>query len=392
MRLRKAPYTEFRRVSTSLDDYVSVDSSPVFLINNIPMMDMELKENDLITFMNPMCPQCRSRNVVRNGTCLRTLENGTVFRVQRYICRDCRYSFVARPPNYGYGRHYPDDVREKSVKTRVKTSLRKAADLFRIIGNVIISHETIRKYVPSTPMGMMESSGYFVYDEQYTHIDGVEKYRALLKDSQTGDFVEEILDDLTEGTLVNFFVEALSRFSIPDHVFITTDGYHYGSVLRMASERLSIRMRRQRCLFHIEKDLAHRIRDAKMEEHLDMAKKLIKYMFFQNETNLKKLGKNRDAIVKLTEGKNEEEIVEIMLEKINSLYGGDRIIASFLTFVKRHRKEVFLYLEDPQVEKTSDLAEQHFSIQSWLLKHRFKTKEGLLRTSYWYHRYLSTGS
>ena len=107
MRLRKAPYTEFRRVSTSLDDYASVDSSPVFLVNNIPMMDMELRENDLISFMNPMCPQCRSKNVVRNGT---------VFRVQRYICRDYSYSFVARPPNYGYGKHYPDQVREKSVK------------------------------------------------------------------------------------------------------------------------------------------------------------------------------------------------------------------------------------------------------------------------------------
>ena len=163
MRLRKAPYTEFRRVSTSLDDYASVDSSPVFLVNNIPMMDMELRGNDLISFMNPMCPQCRSKNVVRNGT---------VFRVQRYICRDCSYSFVARPPNYGYGKHYPDQVREKSVKTRVKTSLRKAADLFRILGNVIISHETIRKYVPPPPDMKMKSFGYFFYDEQYAHIDG----------------------------------------------------------------------------------------------------------------------------------------------------------------------------------------------------------------------------
>jgi hypothetical protein len=33
MRLRKAPYTEFRSVFTSLDDYASVDSSPVFLVN-----------------------------------------------------------------------------------------------------------------------------------------------------------------------------------------------------------------------------------------------------------------------------------------------------------------------------------------------------------------------
>ena len=385
MRLRKAPYTEFRRVFTSLDDYASVDSSPVFLVNNIPMMDMELRENDLISFMNPMCPQCRSKNVVRNGTCLRTMENGTVFRVQRYICRDCRYSFVARPPNYGYGKHYPDDIREKSIRTRVKTSLRKAADLFRILGNVIISHETIRRYVPPQQSGMMESSGYFVYDEQYTHIDGVEKYRALLKDSKTGDFVEEILDDLKEETLRGFFMRALSRFSIPDHVFITTDGYHYETVLKRVSSGLNVRIGRQRCLFHMEKDLAHRIRDAKMEGHLDMAKRLVRYMFFPNKTNLDKLGKNRDPVMKLTEGKSEREIVAIMLDRIRSLYGEDKIMAGFLSFVRKHRKEVFLYLDDSNVEKTSDKAEQHFSIQSWLLKHRFKTKDGLLRTSYWYH-------
>jgi transposase-like protein len=392
MRLRKAPYTEFKRVSTSLDDYASVDSSPVFLVNNIPMMDMELKENDLISFMNPMCPQCRSRNVVKNGTCLRTMENGTVFRVQRYICRDCRYSFVARPPNYGYGKHYPDDVREKSIRTRVKTSLRKAADLFRIIGNVIISHETIRKYVPSPPDMVMVSSGYFVYDEQYAHIDGMERYRALLKDAKNGNFVEEILDDLGEETLKGFFMRALSRFIIPQEIFITTDGYHYESVLEMVSAGLNVRIRRQRCLFHIEKDLAHRIKDAKMEDHLDMAKRLIRYMFFQNMTNMDRLGKNRDAVMKLADEKSESEIVDLILYKISSLYGDDPIIGSFLAFVRKHRKEVFLYLKNPEVEKTSDIAEQHFSIQSWLFKHRFKTKDGLLRTSYWYHRYLSTGS
>lgn len=392
MQLGKAPYTEFRRVSTSFEDYASVDFSPALLVNNIPMMDIELKENDLISFINPICPHCSSKNVVKNGIYIRKLENGIVFRVQRYICNDCRYSFVAKHPIYGYRRHYPDDVRDKSVKTRVKTSLRKAADLFRIIGNVIISHETIRKYVPSPLDMMMDSSGYFVYDEQYAHIDGMEKYRALLKDSKNGNFVEEMLDDLKEDTLAGFFMRALSRFTMPKEIFITTDGYHYKSILEMVSAGLNVRIGRQRCLFHIEKDLAHRIADAKMEEPLHMAKRLVRYMFFQNKANLDKLGKDRDAVLKLTEGMSERGIVEIMLEKINSLYGGDRIMASFLKWVKKHRNEVFLYLENPDVEKTSDLAEQHFSIQSWLLKHRFKTKEGLIRTSYWYHRYLSTGS
>ncbi len=52
----KILYSKFKRISISLDDFVSMDLSPAFLINNIPMMDMELKANDLITFMNPMCP------------------------------------------------------------------------------------------------------------------------------------------------------------------------------------------------------------------------------------------------------------------------------------------------------------------------------------------------
>ena len=125
---------------------------------------------------------------------------------------------------------------------------------------------------------------------------------------------------------------------------------------------------------------------------LDMAKRLIKFMFFQNETNLNALGRNSESMGELIRGKDEREIVKILLYKIDSLYGEDSIIRSFLDFIRKHRKEVFLYLDDPEVEKTSDKAEQHFSIQSWLFKHRFKTKEGLLRTSYWYHWYLSTES
>jgi len=391
MRLRKAPYTQFRRVSTSLDDFTSIDSSPVFILNNTPVMDLELKENDLISFMNPACPQCSSKRVLGNGTCFRTMENGTVFRMQKYICSDCRYSFAARPPNYGYGKHFPDDIRNKGIKTRVKTSLRKAAYLFRIIGNTIISHETVRRNVTPPERSMMESSGYFVYDEQYVHIDGTEKYRALLKDSKTGNFVESILDDLQESTLTGFFTRSIGMFDFPDIIFITTDGYHYESSLIETGRIMEKRIRRQRCLFHIEKDLAHNIKVSNKEEELDPAKRLVKYMFFQNGTNMNKLGKNKDAVLKLTEGRNESEKVDLIMEIMEIMYGEYAEIRKFLDFIRKHRKEVFLYLKNPEVEKTSDRAEQHFSIQSWLFKNRFKTKDGLLSTSYWYHRCLSTG-
>lgn len=354
---RKAPYTEFKTVFISLDEHESVDSSPVFKASKILIVDMELKENDLISFMNTMCPQCRSRNVIRNGTCLRKMENGTYIRdvhsytvrIQKYICRDCSYSFVARPPIYGYGKHYLGDVREKGVKTRVKTSLRKAADLFRIIGNMIISLEPIRRSISSVPDLIMASSGYFVYDEQYTHIHGIEKDRGLLMDAGTGNFVKEILGDLREDTHAGFMMRALSRFTMPEEIFITTDGYHYESLLKEVSQASNIRIRRQRYLFHIKKDLAHRIKDAWVEEHLDMARRLAKYMFFPSGTNLYKLGKNCDLVRKLTEGRSEKEVVEIILGKIHSIYEEDRIMAGFLSLVKRYRNTSFLYLSNPDV-------------------------------------------
>ena len=202
----------------------------------------------------------------------------------------------------------------------------------------------------------------------------MEKVRAILRDEGTENFVEEILDDLGEDSHAGFMMRSLSRFTTPEELFITTDGYHYKSVLKEVSRALNIRIRRQMCLFHIEKDLAHMIKDARMGEHLDIAKRLVKYVFFPNETNFYKLGKNSDPVRKLTEGRSEKEIVEIMLGNIHSPYGEDRNMAGFLSFVKRHRKEVFRYLSNPEVEKTSGNAEQHFSLQTWLFKHRFKTK------------------
>ena len=63
MRLRKVPYTEFKRISTSLDDFSPLDTSPIIMINNMPMMDLELRNQDLISYMNPMCPQCPPRSL-----------------------------------------------------------------------------------------------------------------------------------------------------------------------------------------------------------------------------------------------------------------------------------------------------------------------------------------
>ena len=391
MKIHRYTFIKKRIITTNLDDFTGdAPSTPKDV--NIPDVSIAPKgEMDLLFYRDPMCPLCLSSNVSKNGTFVRTLESGQPIIVQKYICNDCGHSFDARPPNYGYGNHFSNETKKKTVKGRVKTSLRNVKSFFLDLLEMSISHETVRKSIPAIPNEKYESSGYFVYDEQYSHIDGKERYRTLLKDSKIGRFIEEIIDDLSEERIGQFILNALSHFHIPNTITITTDGYHYENVLKETSRRLGIRIRRQRCLFHIEKDLAHNIEDSPREEELEPAKRLVKYMFFQNGTNLNKLGKNKEAVLKLTEGKIESEKVDLLLEKIESMYGEYPEIRKFLDLIKKHRKEVFLYLKNSEVEKTSDKAEQHFSIQSWLFKNRFKTKEGLLRTSYWYHHYLSTG-
>ena len=392
MKIHRYTFIKKRIITTDLDDFTGeAPSSPKDV--NLPDVSISPKgEMDILFYKDPLCPLCLSSNVSKNGTFVRTLESGQPILIQKYICNDCGHSFDARPPNYGYGNHFSNETKEKSVKGRVKTSLRNVKSFFSDLLDVKISHETIRNNVPVIPHRKWYSSGYFVYDEQYSHIQGVERFRALLKDSKTGIFVEEIIDDLSEDNIERFLLNALSHFIVPNTVTITTDGYRYHDVLKETSRKMGIRIRRQRCLFHIEKDLAHKIGGAHREKELDLTKKLIKFMFFQNSVNLKKIGRYSEVVSRNMEGRSEKDVVQYIIHLLDTYYGDDPIVSRFISFIHDSKKEVFLYLEDPDVEKTSDLAEQQFSIQSWLLKHRFKTKEGMIRTSYWYHRYLSTGS
>ena len=54
--------------------------------------------------------------------------------------------------------------------------------------------------------------------------------------------------------------------------------------------------------------------------------------------------------------------VDLILGRIESLYGRYQAIMKFLDFIRKHGNEVFLCLWNPEVERASDKAEQHFSI------------------------------
>jgi hypothetical protein len=53
----------------------------------------------------------------------------------------------------------------------------------------------------------------------------------------------------------------------------------------------------------IEKDLERRIKDAKKEKKLDIAKGFVKYVIFPNDVTLRKPEKNMEEVEKYTRGR-----------------------------------------------------------------------------------------
>ena len=72
-----------------------------------------------------------------------------------------------------------------------------------------------------------------------------------------------------------------------------------------------------------------------------MAKKLIKFIFFQDENNIERNRSNYESIWKPIKGKNEMEIVNIILYKIKRPCVEDLIIKWILTFVRKHREKAY---------------------------------------------------
>ena len=108
------------------------------------------------------------------------------------------------------------------------------------------------------------------------------------------------------------------------------------------------------------KDLTKKAYDAGKLNELRGAIDLINYMFFQTAENLEKLGKNAEPVMRMVTGKSGKDATFALLDLVRDLYSDDPIIRRFLKDLRKNRREIFRYLDDPKVEKTNNVAEHHF--------------------------------
>ena len=125
----------------------------------------------------------------------------------------------------------------------------------------------------------------------------------------TGAFHGDILPELGGDATTSFIIAALRRFDVSpvSTVSITTDGNNYSNSMRNVSWSMMIRIRRQRYLFHVMKDLTKKAYGEGKLKDLRGSLDLINYMFFQTLESLEELGKNAESTGSIVSGLSEKE-------------------------------------------------------------------------------------
>lgn len=140
----------------------------------------DLKESIVnITDSKPICEQCNSYNVVKNGK--RHNKSGTI---NRYLCKDCNHRFT---DNQGFQkkRADPEKIALALDLFYRGLSVRKVAEHFQQVHNLNVSHMTVYRWIEQysrlasewMDKQQIQTSERWHIDETYVKVDG--KFRFL---------------------------------------------------------------------------------------------------------------------------------------------------------------------------------------------------------------------
>lgn len=333
-------------------------------------------ENDgRITYSDPACPNCHSKDLKKNGTQKRTLKGffNTVLetRLQKYRCNDCRQPFKVNLShivnNYG---HYTNDLREQAVgySGGRALSLGESTELLQEVSGVKVSRETIRQWknvkgkLIQTILDTKDFkwSGIYSYDEQFIKIKGQLWYRCLLYDAILDRPVNDlIVPQRDEEQIIKFLKASLN--DKPLSTFIV-DSSWYLPILQREFPEASIQL----CVVHA-------MRLAKRDFHEAAGQSPISKQDLPSELE-KLLGKLWNVFLN-------SKTLEEAEEHFHKLY-----LDRFHYSVKvRQRLElmadVFVYLTEylvnPEVPRTNNPSESYFNRTCPArIKKKFQTPEG----------------
>jgi transposase-like protein len=322
-------------------------------------------------YMNPTCPHCDSKKIIKQEYSPRTLkinnQNPITVNLRRYLCKSCRKKFTTSLKSIIKPKHkYPSLFMDKIVELYETgyRSLRNASeDLLNFFG-VKISHQTIHNWLQILAETQKEEnkidySGYYSYDEQYVKIKGVWMYRLTLFDQILNIPVnDKIYPNKGYNTIKQFIQESTKNIPV---VVITTD--HLREYKTIIDELGFIH---QLCIFHLFKmigdKLRLRLRSKKVSEN--------------EKTKLKEYYEEIQGIFNTNNYETAKQRFNKILSKFDNI---PRLLQRFVTKkILPDFQRLTQFMHDPNISRTTNQVENYYrQTLPKAIKRIFKTPEGL---------------
>lgn len=257
--------SDFEFYKPSFDEVLDerLNKTPDFEIND---PEFELLENNLVRYINPECPECKSHKIIKYGVehkeKINTAGKITEYQEQQYYCKKCYHRFgIKNNPLTTENSKFLTEIKDKCT-TRLKEgyeSLRQLSRNLKNYNNITVSHVSIHNWIKidvnDTIINKQKDfSGYYLYDEEYLKINGKRRYRLTLYDMKYNiPLAERITDNKQYNTVLKFLKET-TKYK-PFKV-LATDLF---PMYRNIADELGVK--HQLCLIHLNREINKKVKN-----------------------------------------------------------------------------------------------------------------------------------
>lgn len=372
----------------------------------VPRRRLCINTKGRIAMAKPQCPICGSYWMMENGSkkrVLNTLMGSQVpLQVQKYLCGDCgKGTSTPLDELVGAYKHFTKEITSLALMLNVdcQASTYETADIIEFVLGVRVDPTSVGRWAKEILDSPLEFSvgdedralsAIYHLDEQRIKLNGDERWRYALLDSEGTMLADAVRDDRKQDTIKGFLLETFpiemdldlvcrknteKGKDIYECVFITDLDDTYDAVLDELRREIAgkhniplgkIKIRHQLCIFHLFQHVTREFKKAsgynpfarkKLPDDLDkLRKELFSVFYHKTEKGA------REAFDKIFERRwDYKQKVRKVIENIDKRW-----------------KDYIRYLNDPTIPKTNNLAEQYFSrTHPEKIKKLYKTKKTL---------------
>jgi transposase-like protein len=305
-----------------------------------------------IEMFKPFCPECFSKSVIKNGFKERILyfyHEGVVnTEIQMYTCKKCGKKFKTDISEIvNDNSNFTHEFKEKCIELvgLFFGSIRKIAYKVKKDTGISVSRQTIENWILGYEISNKETknrySGYYIFDVEWIKIKGVWNYRFTLFDSKQNIIVADKIYSKENSKNIREFLEQSTMNK--NKIAITSDlDEKYKPII----ERLGFK--HQWCLIHVFKNINKKIKDYIRDNEL-------------SDDEIDKIRQEKLELFSLFESESFKKARNKLNEILNQINDYSKVIHSItMDLLMPYFKTFFAYLEDENIERTSNKIENVF--------------------------------